>query len=78
MVRCNALAKGAGTIHLAPAGLKPPAEFSSVTGRDPAGDFLKGEVRALVSAAKSLTIYSEVDVRRRNSGVGVRATGRRE
>jgi hypothetical protein len=67
-----------GAIHLAPAGLRPPAELCSVTGRDPTGDFLNGQVRALVSAAKSHTIYSEVDIRRMHSGVGVRATGRRE
>lgn len=69
MVRCNALATG--TTHLAPAGLMPPAELCSVTGRDPAGAF-NGEVCALVSAAKSYTIYSVVDVRRINSGVRVR------
>lgn len=74
MIRRNALATGA--IHLTPAGLMPPAELCSVTGRDPPGDFLNGEVRALVSAAKSHTIYSVVEIRRMNSGVGVRASGR--
>lgn len=53
-----------------PAGLTPATELYTVTGKDPAGDFLNGEVQASINAATSHTIYPVVKGRRMNSAVG--------